>query len=131
MSARGICIKGVSSPPDRPGRALAASVALRGTQRSAGGLGGAGRPGGGAVCGSGNKIPRPERWLLSDGPLALPPDWVGEVNRPQKEGELAAVRQCVQRGQPFGEAGWVQRVAGLLGLESTLRPRGRPMKNPN
>ena len=74
--------------------------------------------------------PRPERWLLSDGPLPLPPDWVGEINRPQSEGELAAVRQSVQRGQPFGDAIWTQRVAQQLGLESTLRPRGRPKKNP-
>jgi len=74
--------------------------------------------------------PRPEGWLLSEGPLPLPPGWVEEVNLPQTEGELAALRQSVQRGQPFGEATWVQRVARRLGLESTLRPRGRPQKKP-
>jgi putative transposase len=73
--------------------------------------------------------PRPEPWLLSEGPLLLPPEWTEEVNQPQTEGELAAVRQSIQKGQPFGEPAWVQRVARRLGLESTLRPRGRPKKN--
>ncbi len=68
--------------------------------------------------------------LLSAGPLALGADWVARVNEPQTEGELEALRRCVQRGQPYGEEGWSKRVARRLGLESTLRPRGRPRKQP-
>ncbi len=57
-------------------------------------------------------------------------EWVREVNRPQTEAELAALRRSVQRGQPYGDEVWVERVARRLGLESTLRPRGRPLKQP-
>ena len=66
--------------------------------------------------------------LLASGPMALPPTWIEEVNRAQTEAELAALRRSVQRGQPYGEENWVRMLAGKLGLESTLRPRGRPRK---
>jgi putative transposase len=72
--------------------------------------------------------PRPEPWLLSDGPVPLPASWVKDVNRPHTERELEAMRRSVVRGQPYGEEGWAQTVAQRLGLESTFRPRGRPRK---
>jgi putative transposase len=72
--------------------------------------------------------PRPEKWILSDWPLALPANWVQKVNRAQTEAELEAVRRSVQRGQPYGAEAWAKRVALRLGLESTLRARGRPRK---
>jgi putative transposase len=64
--------------------------------------------------------------MLTDGPVELPETWAEEVNRPQTEAELAALRQSVRRGQPYGATPWVRRMAQRLGLESTLRPRGRP-----
>jgi putative transposase len=63
-----------------------------------------------------------------DGPLPRPPDWLGYVNAAQTEAEAAALRECTRRRRPYGDAGWVERVAGQLGLESSLRPRGRPRK---
>jgi putative transposase len=66
--------------------------------------------------------------LLTGAPVALPETWIEEVNQAQTEVELAALRRSVQRGQPYGEAGWVQRLAKRLGLERTLRPVGRPRK---
>jgi hypothetical protein len=39
-------------------------------------------------------------------------------------GELVALR----RGAPFGSAGWREETAKRLGLESTLKPLGRPRK---
>ena len=71
---------------------------------------------------------RPEKWLLSPWPLPVPGDWVQEVNRAQTETELEALRRSVQRGQPFGDEAWAKRVAARLGLQSTLRARGRPRK---
>ncbi len=41
---------------------------------------------------------------------------------------MAAVRQGIQRGSPFGNADWQRRAALSLGLQSTLCPRGRPRK---
>ncbi len=73
---------------------------------------------------------RPDKWILSDWPLAIPVHWVKEVNQPQTEAELEALRRSVQRGQPYGGEDWAKRVAQRLGLESTLRARGRPRKVP-
>ena len=64
--------------------------------------------------------------ILSAGPVAIPSDWLNLVNEPQTEAEVAAIRTSVQRGTPFGGPRWTQRAARELGLESTLRPRGRP-----
>ncbi len=59
---------------------------------------------------------------LSDWPV----DWVARTNRPQTTGKLERLRLSVQRGRPFGAVQWVQRMSKRFGLESTLRPRGRP-----
>ncbi|HUG90566.1 MAG TPA: hypothetical protein VML55_07020 [Planctomycetaceae bacterium] len=53
-------------------------------------------------------------------------EWLSWVNRAQTEAEVRAVRHCLQRGTPYGDERWVKRTAVRLGLESTLRPRGRP-----
>jgi putative transposase len=66
--------------------------------------------------------------ILSDWPLPRPVDWLEIVNQPQSEAELAAVHRCVNRGCPYGDANWVAQTARNLGLESTLRPCGRPRK---
>jgi putative transposase len=69
---------------------------------------------------------RPE--MLADWPVPCPRNWLALVNAPQTEAELAALRRSIARGSPFGHEHWTQRVAKRLGLESSLRPRGRPRK---
>ncbi|MDD5262958.1 MAG: transposase [Methylacidiphilales bacterium] len=66
--------------------------------------------------------------MLSDWPVRIPDDWVRLVNRAQTEKELAAIRRSRERGVPMGDPDWAQRTAKQLGLESTLRPVGRPRK---
>jgi len=66
--------------------------------------------------------------LLSDGPVDWPEDWSDHVNRPQSDKETEALAKCIERGQPFGNETWIKRIARRLGLESALRPRGRPRK---
>lgn len=65
---------------------------------------------------------------LTPCPVELPRDWVAYVNAPQSEEELQALRISVNRQRPFGSSGWVERTAIELGLESSLRPKGRPRK---
>jgi putative transposase len=72
-----------------------------------------------------------EKSLLAAWPLRRLAGWVEEVNTPQTEVELAALRRSVSRGCPFGEAPWSDRIVHRLGLESTLRPQGRPRKQEN
>jgi len=69
------------------------------------------------------------RTLLSAWPVAKPKQWLARVNQPQTEVELMALRRSVIRGVPFGSEDWVEKTARKLGLESTLRPRGRPRKS--
>ena len=68
--------------------------------------------------------------LLDDWPVDRPRGWCRTVNRPQDERELDWLRQCVHRGQPYGDDAWIRRMAVRLGLESSLRPVGRPKKGP-
>ncbi|OHB66045.1 MAG: hypothetical protein A2V70_19300 [Planctomycetes bacterium RBG_13_63_9] len=66
--------------------------------------------------------------ILSPWPLPRPDDWLEIVNQPQSQAELEALRRCVSRGRPFGNPNWVADTARRLGLEPTLRHRGRPKK---
>ena len=64
--------------------------------------------------------------FLSDGPVARGRNWQQTVNRPMIEAEMLAIRTSVNRGTPWGNPNWQKRTAGRLGLESSLRPKGRP-----
>ena len=66
--------------------------------------------------------------ILSPWPIPQPAEWTKLVNAAQTEAELAALRRSVARGTPFGSASWTERTARRLGLEYTLRSRGRPRK---
>jgi putative transposase len=72
-----------------------------------------------------------EKSLLAAWPVPRWPGWIGHVNGPQTEAELTALRRSVQRGSPFGEPAWSDQMVHRLGLESTLRPQGRPRKQPD
>jgi putative transposase len=56
-------------------------------------------------------------------------DWLAEVNRLMGQEALRCVRQAVTRGVPMGNETRKARVARRLGLDVTLRPRGRPRKD--
>ncbi len=65
---------------------------------------------------------------LDPGPVALPRNWLEHVNQAQTEGEVESLRECLRRGRPFGDGVWMEKTARRLGLEASLRPRGRPKK---
>lgn len=66
------------------------------------------------------------RTFLSEWPVAPPPRWVTLVNGRENNEDVETLRKSVNRGRPFGTDAWVARIAKRLGLESTLRSRGRP-----
>jgi putative transposase len=86
-------------------------------------------------------VPRAEGWawsslryfhaiakprFLHPGPIDRSDDWIILVNRPQTEEELNRVRQAANRESPFGNEEWRWATANRLGLQWTLRRRGRP-----
>lgn len=81
-----------------------------------------------AMATAGTKARRPG--MLAEWPVRCPRHWIEHVNTPQSEAELAALRRSVERGAPFGDESWSTRIARRLGLEASLRPRGRPRKQP-
>lgn len=62
------------------------------------------------------------------GPVKRRRNWLDWVNRPLNEQERKAMEVCISRGQPFGEDDWKSKTAKKLGIESSIRPRGRPRK---
>jgi len=65
---------------------------------------------------------------IDPGPVPRSEPWTEWVNQPLAAAELTEIRHSVNRGTPYGSAGWVSRMAAQLGLSATLRPRGRPKK---
>lgn len=74
--------------------------------------------------------PEPDPHLLSRWPIHRLPHWTDRVNTALSNEELEAVRRCAQRGASLGDECWVEAIARRLGLESTMRPRGRPRVRP-
>jgi putative transposase len=68
---------------------------------------------------------------LTPWPIAKPSDWTLRVNMPMTTDEEKAVQRSIQRGQPFGTVKYQKKMVGRLGLESTIRPRGRPPVRPD
>ncbi len=58
-------------------------------------------------------------------------NWIEHVNEPLTKGELEAIRRSIRRGRPLGDSEWTEKIARRLGLETTLRPRGRPKELDN
>ena len=69
--------------------------------------------------------------LLCDWPLPRRRSWLKHVNNPLTQAELNAIRKSIKRGCPYGTEQWSKRKVKQLGLESTVRPRGRPRKSEN
>ena len=70
------------------------------------------------------------RATLAEWPVPRPAGWLDFVNERQTPYEEEALRRSVRRGTPFGAEEWMKKTVEWLGLETTLRPRGRPKKHP-
>lgn len=66
--------------------------------------------------------------VLANWPVQRPADYDDWLDAPQTQKELAALRTSAVRGRPFGDEQWAARTARKLGIESSLRPIGRPKK---
>lgn len=66
-------------------------------------------------------------WLSSP-PVGLQTDWNAHVAKGLTYDSQKRIEYSIDRGAPYGDAEWVDRIAKRFRLESTLRPRGRPPK---
>jgi putative transposase len=64
--------------------------------------------------------------LIDNPPIEMPLAWAEWVNRAIGDAELKAIRKSVNRQAPFGESSWQYKICQQLGMESVLRPCGRP-----
>ena len=69
-----------------------------------------------------------QRAILSPWPIRRRPNWIERVNASLPDRDLAAILRSIDRGSPLGDATWTTATAKEHGLETTLRPRGRPKK---
>ena len=65
---------------------------------------------------------------LSDGPVKLPRRWGKLVDEVIKPEWLGVLENSIRRGAPFGDLNWQAVTVKKMGLESTMKPRGRPNK---
>lgn len=63
---------------------------------------------------------------LSDGPVELPRRWNYLVNLGVNDNQKSMIDNSIKRGCPYGDEHWVRRTIKQLGLESSIRPIGRP-----
>ncbi len=66
---------------------------------------------------------------LSDGPTELPSNWAKLLQADLPSSELDCMSNSLRRGTPFGSTRWTTATVGCLGLQCTVRPRGRPRKS--
>lgn len=71
-----------------------------------------------------------QKSILSSWPIPRRRGWLDWVKASLTEREEQQLTRCIQRGCPFGDEAWTKTTARRLGLESTLRARGRPRKVP-
>ncbi len=69
----------------------------------------------------------PVNWY-AEGSVKRGKDCPRHVDLPQSESALLALRRSVERGIPYGGERWQAKTVTLLGLESTIRSRGRPLR---
>jgi len=67
-----------------------------------------------------------EKQLLAKWPLRRKRSWLEHVNQALTESEFDALQRSIQRGSPFGQKKWTAQKVKQLGLQITMKPRGRP-----
>ncbi len=68
------------------------------------------------------------QFSLSDGPVQLPSNWSKLVHDHIPKKALDNLNNSIKRGTPLGTPEWARETAVKMGLESSLKPRGRPKK---
>jgi putative transposase len=68
---------------------------------------------------------------LSPYPKIRQRKWAEKVHLPMNEAALTRIRRSSATGLPYGSDAWLKRLSNKLQLDLTIRPRGRPRKEPD
>jgi len=69
-----------------------------------------------------------QKKLLTKWPIGIPDDYLSYVNTKEKSIDLEEMRDCVNRGRPYGSSQWTKQIIDIFDLGLTTRSRGRPKK---
>jgi len=69
-----------------------------------------------------------QKKLLATDSIAWPDNYDELLTLTEGKEKLEIIRNSVNRGKPYGGAGWTEKVLKKFGLEITKRKRGRPKK---
>ncbi len=75
------------------------------------------------------RISEKEGNVLTGLPIPLPINWTEYVDQALTTGEIERLRKSINRQSPYGNDNWIEKLCNELGLESTIRQRGRPKKD--
>lgn len=78
----------------------------------------------------GGTHPRENRVTLAAWPIPRPRNWAAKLDEPLAAADLKRLRLHAQRSRPYGDPAWMADAVRRMGLEWTVRDRGRPRKNP-
>lgn len=70
-----------------------------------------------------------QRKMLAEWPVEIPKNYFRLLNDPQTENEEQALERATEKGTPFGNSTWIEKIVKKFGLEQTLHHVGRPKKN--
>src|SRR5262249_43972930 len=73
-------------------------------------------------------VPTEEYVSLGSDPAERAEAYRSLFGQPLDAGELAAIRECVRKGCPFGSKSFVARTEQVLGRPARTRRQGRPRK---
>ena len=79
-------------------------------------------------CSAKSRIDDIDDKLLDESPMILPNNWQEFINTKEDKIDVITIRNSIERQAPLGEESWTAKVSKMYGLESTLKPRGRPKK---
>ncbi|MFA6283955.1 MAG: transposase [Desulfurivibrionaceae bacterium] len=76
----------------------------------------------------GESCGRQKRNLTAMLPISFVEDWGEYVDQPMTAKEQEKIQRSRDRQAPFGTSEWQRKISREMGLESTLKPLGRPRK---
>lgn len=67
-----------------------------------------------------------QKSMLAEWPIEVPKNYLSLLNTKQNASEEDAIEKSIIKNSPYGDDGWIKKIAQDYGLQQTLRRVGRP-----